>query len=262
MTLKIKIIAFLMAINVTSNAVAQKKVETFYFNAAGDTVKTKAEASTYMLVQTNGKNRLTIKYDSADVMLEEKYWLKDVVSTTRTDSMWWTHGKFREWFPSGQLKKEGTYTFYQLQDTLKTYYLTGVLRRQDVYEKDSLISGHCYAKDSSEIAYFPYEQMPEFEGGQKEMFQFLMKNVKYPKDARENGVEGTVYVGFVVSKTGEIEDVKIRRGFKLLNEEAIRVVKLMPKWKAGKQDGELVSVSYTLPIKFKLEGRTIFKRRR
>lgn len=95
--------------------------------------------------------------------------------------MWWTHGKFREWFPTGQLKEEGSAAFGRFQDTFKTYYLSGILRRHDVYEKDSLISGHCYGQDSSEIAYFPYEEKPEFEGGQKEMFKFLSQNVKYPE---------------------------------------------------------------------------------
>ena len=98
------------------------------------------------------------------------------------------------------------------------------------------------------------EQAPEFVNGLKAMYQFLGDNIKYPAVARENNIEGTVYVGFVVGKDGTIRDVKVKRGIAGgCNEEAIRVVELMPKWNAGKQNGKPVSVSYTIPIKFKLD---------
>lgn len=98
------------------------------------------------------------------------------------------------------------------------------------------------------------ESMPEFPGGgQEALFKFLQKNMKYPQVAKENGIQGTVFVNFVVGKNGKIRDVKILRGVnKMLDEEAIRVVKAMPSWKPGKQRGKPVSVSYNLPIKFTL----------
>jgi periplasmic protein TonB len=98
------------------------------------------------------------------------------------------------------------------------------------------------------------EQAPEFVNGLKAMYQFLKENMKYPAVARENGIEGSVYVGFVVGKDGTIRDVKVKRGIGGgCNEEAIRVVELMPKWNPGKQNGKAVNVSFTIPIKFKLE---------
>ena len=98
------------------------------------------------------------------------------------------------------------------------------------------------------------EQAPEFVNGLKAMYQFLQDNIKYPAVARENNIEGTVYVGFVVGRDGTIRDVKVKRGIAGgCNEEAIRVVELMPKWNAGKQNGKPVSVTFTIPIKFKLD---------
>jgi len=98
------------------------------------------------------------------------------------------------------------------------------------------------------------EQMPEFPGGQAKMFKFISKNIKYPAMARENGISGTVFVMFVVNEDGAISDVQVRRGIGGgCDEEALRVVKKMPKWNAGKQRGKPVKVSFTLPIKFKLE---------
>jgi protein TonB len=98
------------------------------------------------------------------------------------------------------------------------------------------------------------ESMPEFPGGgQEALFKYLQKEMKYPQIAKENGIQGTVFVNFVVGKDGKIRDVKILRGVnKMLDDEAIRVVKAMPSWKPGKQRGKPVSVSYNLPIKFTL----------
>jgi periplasmic protein TonB len=95
--------------------------------------------------------------------------------------------------------------------------------------------------------------MPEFENGVKAMYDFLSKNIVYPNIARENGIEGVVYIGFVVSKDGTIRDVHFKRGIGGgCNEEAMRVVKMMPRWKAGKQNGKAVNVAFTIPVKFKL----------
>ncbi|HRN41676.1 MAG TPA: energy transducer TonB [Vicingus sp.] len=98
------------------------------------------------------------------------------------------------------------------------------------------------------------ETMPEFPGGgQEALFKFLQKEMKYPQVAKENGIQGTVFVNFVVGQDGKIRDVKVLRGVnKMLDDEAVRVVKAMPAWKPGKQRGKPVSVSYNLPIKFTL----------
>lgn len=100
------------------------------------------------------------------------------------------------------------------------------------------------------------EQMPSFPDGEAALFKWLRDNIKYPAIARENSIEGKVYVGFVVNTDGSITDVTVKRGVTggaVLNDEAIRVVKAMPKWKPGRQQGREVRVSYTLPIQFKLE---------
>jgi protein TonB len=98
------------------------------------------------------------------------------------------------------------------------------------------------------------QQKPEFKDGEKAMYEFLAKNIKYPTIARENGIQGIVFVSFVVSKDGSIRDIVIKRGIGGgCNEEAFRVVQMMPKWTPGKQNGKAVNVAFTLPIKFKLD---------
>jgi protein TonB len=97
------------------------------------------------------------------------------------------------------------------------------------------------------------EQMPEFPGGAGELHKFLSDKIVYPKQARELTIEGIVTVNFIVEKDGKIGDIKINRSpHILLSNEAIRVVKLMPPWIVGKQNGTPVRVSFTLPINFQL----------
>lgn len=98
------------------------------------------------------------------------------------------------------------------------------------------------------------ENMPEFPGGDKALLQWIAKSVKYPAVAQKNGIEGKVYVSFVVTKTGEVANVTIARGVDpSLNKEALRVVSSMPAWKPGRQKGKAVNVNYTVPINFVLE---------
>lgn len=106
-----------------------------------------------------------------------------------------------------------------------------------------------------EQLYTIVEQMPEFPGGTEELMKYLGKKTKYPPLAIRMGVEGSVYVQFVVTKEGSIDAVQVVKGLsKECDEEAMRVIKSMPNWKAGKQNGRAVAVKYVLPIKFKMEG--------
>ncbi len=102
--------------------------------------------------------------------------------------------------------------------------------------------------------FFIVEDMPEFPGGEEALRKYIAQSVKYPVIAQENGIQGRVYVSFVVNTKGKVTDVKIARGVDPnLDKEAIRVVQAMPAWKPGKQRGKAVKVSYTVPINFVLQ---------
>jgi TonB family protein len=111
--------------------------------------------------------------------------------------------------------------------------------------------------------FFVVEEMPEFpkgefEKGEEALRHYIATEVKYPKLAQEAGASGRVYVSFVVADDGTVRGTKIARssGFSSLDEEAIRVVSAMPKWRPGKQQGKCVNVSYTVPINFLLNGES------
>ena len=98
------------------------------------------------------------------------------------------------------------------------------------------------------------EVMPQFPGGDQAMMDFVAKNVQYPQEAKDKEISGRVLVSFVIEKDGSITDVKVVKGIGGgCDEEAVRVVKAMPKWKPGKDKGKPVRVSYTMPFTFKLQ---------
>ena len=98
------------------------------------------------------------------------------------------------------------------------------------------------------------EQMPQFPGGPNALFEYLSKNIKYPVVAEENGIQGRVIVTFVVERDGSITDVKVAKSVDpSLDKEAPRVVKSMPHWIPGKQNGSAVRVKYTVPVTFRLQ---------
>ncbi len=106
---------------------------------------------------------------------------------------------------------------------------------------------------SQEPVYDIVEVQPEYPGGIDKMMKFLSINFQYPQIDMENGVEGRVFASFVVEKDGSISTIKVLRGVsETLDAEAVRVIKLMPNWKPGTQNGKLVRVKYTIPITAKL----------
>lgn len=110
-------------------------------------------------------------------------------------------------------------------------------------------------KPEPEKIFTAVEESPKFPGGEKEMYNWLSRNIRYPEMAQQNNIQGRVTVQFVVEKDGSIGEVKVVRGKDPdLDKEAVRVVKSMPKFIPGKMNGQAVRVWYTLPINFKLQS--------
>lgn len=97
------------------------------------------------------------------------------------------------------------------------------------------------------------QQQPEFPGGVQAMYKFLAQNVKYPSAAARANVTGRVFTTFVITKEGEIKDITVLKGVGFgIDEEAIRVISAMPRWRPGKQDGKPVHVRFRMPIAFEM----------
>ncbi|MEI6454854.1 MAG: M56 family metallopeptidase [bacterium] len=127
---------------------------------------------------------------------------------------------------------------------VKTGDLTGLAKSQEKKPVQSL-------ENSDTAVYTVVEKLPSFPGGGDACVKFIKKNIKYPEEALKKDIRGTVYVTFVVMTDGTVSNVKILRGIGGgCDEEAIRVLKMMPKWTPGEQKGKKVNVAFNLPIKF------------
>ncbi|MCY1722264.1 TonB family protein [Prolixibacteraceae bacterium Z1-6] len=120
------------------------------------------------------------------------------------------------------------------------------------YGKATETSNEVTAKKDGDV-FFIVEEMPEFPGGDEALRKFIVEKVKYPEEAQKNGIQGKVYVTFVVAEDGSVIRSKIARGVDpSLDKEALRVINSLPIWKPGKQRGQTVKVAYTVPINFAL----------
>ena len=99
------------------------------------------------------------------------------------------------------------------------------------------------------------EEMPQYPGGAEALLEFLNQNVQYPEEAEKAGIQGRVIATFVVEKDGSVSNAKVVKSVDpLLDAEALRVISAMPKWKPGKQNGQVVRVKYTVPLSFHFDG--------
>jgi hypothetical protein len=131
------------------------------------------------------------------------------------------------------------------------------------YEKEDVeLNNYSYSSNSNNTSiqnrsevFSTVEQMPEFPGGSMEMMKYVQNNIQYPQDAKEAGLSGKCFLKFVITNYGDITDIEVLKGVPGCGEcdrEAIRVVKSMPKWKPGRQNGKPVSVFFNLPVNFQL----------
>ena len=142
-----------------------------------------------------------------------------------------------------------------VKDCLKKADQTIVLTESDTKKDVKVIAPAPQAVVSDDQTFSVVEQMPEYPGGMRAGLEFMARNLRYPAKAQEAGKQGRVIVQFVVRKDGSLSDFKVLRPVDpWLDAEAIRVISTMPKWKPGMQDGKPVSVKFTLPVTFMLEG--------
>jgi len=199
------------------------------------------------------KNGLVYKdyYSNKKPYSEVEYLISKNKETGKPDTI--ANGKTRVWYKNGGLKFDLNYENRMFTGIIKSYWENGKLKRKDVYLRDSLISGACFDSTGVEIKHFPFSVMPEFNGGERALMRFLSSRLMYPFNAQRLGIQGRVILQFVVAVDGEISDIRIvRKVNDELDQEAIRVVKSMPRWKPGLIENEPVRVYFTLPIYFKL----------
>lgn len=158
---------------------------------------------------------------------------------------------------TGLSKREYSYTTItpspeslpQISQTLLSDSLGRILTGEETMKENDLKEGQNTIAPGFQLI----DQMPVFPGGEEALKSFISKNTRYPRIALENGIQGKVYVGFIVSQTGSVKEAKVVNGVDpSLDKEALRVINSMPLWKPGRKDGHPVDVNYTVPVNFEL----------
>lgn len=233
---------FLLSILFITDMSAQ---DTVYYRRESRPVKTLQEAKYYEVTSYNPKdsNQYQLKrYTSSGKLENEKNYIdfKNRIYNTKT---WKNDTLFHVSYNFDKKSKD------------TTYWPNGKI--ESTYENDNFINiskKECFNEmgQFEECKNLKYEEkLPEFPGGEKELFKFLNSEIKYPKSCKKKGIEGKVIVSFILNNQGKVEDFLILKSVHPdIDNEAIRVLKKMPIWTPGMQNGKAVDVLFNIPIKF------------
>lgn len=220
---------------------------TTYYNAKNKVVKTLAKAEYYsVLVEDSAKEfrNLERQYNKAgQILSEQRYFWKDY-KTKLFD------GLCRKWYENGQLQMEVSYVDGKKDGFQIRYKEDGTMIQKVEYPYEKFQTSQLNGIEILQTA----EQMPEFPGGEIELVKFISSKLKYPFRAKEDNIQGIVLVRFAVMVTGELIGADVIRSSNNdeLDEEALRVVSLLPNFTPGNQNGNVVAVYFVIPIKFTL----------
>lgn len=214
----------------SGNEFGAKKGEQCYYYPDG-TIK---ETDVYALFYDEKNSKVTSYLVSEKLMYPDGKVQEEVAISYKGSKREETYDR-KGYFPNGSIQ------FHETRDVKDAYSLTFYDEAGNITETPNNFT--------------PYMTMPEYPGGQGELLYFLSQSVQYPVECQKSGIQGRVICQFAVAKNGKIEDVRVVRsgGHPLLDREAMRVLRSMPKWKPGTKRGKPIRVKYTVPVNFALE---------
>ena len=224
-----------------------------YIDQYGDKTKLKSNAVAYRLTSrdsTVNEGKIVREYYLSGKLKSECHLAAEQNEKLKNKKDVW-EGTFRMWYESGQLKRDIDYHKNKIDGHLTTYWENGKVKRHELFQEDKSVEGKCYDENGQETTYYPFHKMPEFPGGEKVLMLLISRNLKYPVDAQEAGIQGKVIVHFVIDEAGKVTNISIIQSlFPSMDNEAQRVVYNLPQWTPGETEGEKTPTGYTLPIGF------------
>jgi len=219
--------------------------DTLYYDANNKITADKESANSYRLHTVTQKGEVYRYYRMDGTLYAENIYTY-LSNRLKTDTL-----KLSKLYSKNKLYWEDPFKNGIRHGNFIVYWENGKLKRKDKYAEGKFIKGICFDEKGKKIPYYEFEKIPEFPGGMTKLYEFLSSILKYPEDARNSGIQGQVMVDFVIDRDGNVTEVQVKTPFfESLDEEAIRVVSEMPKWKPGMQDGKAVRVYYQIPIRF------------
>jgi TonB family protein len=246
----------LLALCCSNPLVAQKII---YYNRFGEVVATESDYHYYdEITKKGGDTSLVRSYTSKKQLMTEGLFLI-AADGKRTPT-----GEHHTYFSDTTLVK-GVITYAGGKKMmLRSFYKSGKPKRTETYRDGQLIEGILLGENGQNMPFTPHEMMPQYPGGEAAMLRFLADSVRYPRLALESNIQGAAVISFVVEKDGSTASHEILKNpGGGCGEEALRVVKAMPRWQPAMVDDVPVRVRFSLPVRFKLEsGRESRKRRK
>jgi TonB family protein len=225
------------------------------FEGAYTDLQCTLKTGVFKVYHKNGKLKYQVKYEEnkAEGLYEEFHangqkWLEGEFFQGNKKGLW------KDFDSLGNLYATDNYAKGIETGESLTYYPVGKIKRREFYLDGKVDEAKCFTKEGKDTTYFPRFERPEFPGGEEKLYKYLGKTIMYPPLARQEEIEGKVILSFIINKSGELEELKVLDNpNQQLTDEALRVVKLMPNWTPGRLEGEIVRVSFTLPIRFQLD---------
>ena len=229
--------------------------DTIYMDKNHEKTKLKTLAETYKLTRPDGavkEGKIITEYYLSGKVKSECHVVVVVDEKTNKKKDSW-EGKFQMWYESGQLKRDIDYHLNKIDGHLTTYWGNGKVKRKDLYQEDKEVEGKCFDESGNEITYYPFHKWAEYPGGEKELMNFISRNLKYPVEAQEAGIQGIVVSMFNIDSTGQVTNIRTKKGlFPSMDHEALRVISTLVRWIPGEVDGEKAPQGNTLPVQFRL----------
>ncbi|WP_343606510.1 TonB family protein [Fluviicola sp.] len=251
-------------------AVAQNKRDTIYFDSAWNVTQILDSAVYYRLIReedhlykvwdyykhsdsiqmTGAFKDYAQKIREGEFVYYEKNGIKSYSSNYKNGKL---HGVHTSYDDAGKLYATKNFADGELEGDFVIYDENGKIRRKETYVNGKRTFKACYLPNGKETTFYEHETPATFQKGRKSIVKYLKGHVRYPQVAVNNHIEGKVYLQFVVSDKGIVTDVKVKRSaHPLLDEEAVRVISNMPKWKPATFEGKKINSTFSLPVSFKL----------
>ena len=167
-----------------------------------------------------------------------------------------THGSFESWHKNGQLAVHEDYLHGQLAGERRVYYASGQLKRYEQYQDGQRTAGECYTEQGEPLAFSEFEVMPVYPeglGDERAIVAAISRGIHYPADALAAGVQGQVFVKFIVTKEGWVEGIEVVKSvLPSLDAETVRAVRQLRAFKPGLQDGVPAIFSFTVPVSYNI----------
>jgi TonB family protein len=228
--------------------------DTLFLNDLNDQVHSIQEATKILVREISnegGSEAIERSYLVSGAQVGESMVVKTLNSQKK--EIWIKNGLETRWYETGELYMQINYKDGKLNGKESTFWEDGKRKRESNYRNGTFVNGKCWDREGNEVNYFPHETEAEYPGDDNARIRFLSSNMKYPTQARNRGEQGTVFVSFVVDEEGNVVNPELVRGVSTaLDNEALRVVSIMPRWKPATKDGQNVPSKNYMPLRFVL----------